>query len=196
MLRGFSGRPYYSQEGTTGSPKAVEPSPQTEPGSGQQPAANNGGDEKRFTQADVDAIVKDRLDREKRKTEEAAERARKAAEQKALEEQGNWKQIAEQHQAEVAKLQSEIEAGKQTSKDLDRYRSALKQHVEAQRKDLPDHIKKLLEKLDEVEQLTWLTENREALNKPEQQRLGTPARREAPKPQQQPAEQPKRRINF
>jgi len=50
--------------------------------------------EKTFTQADVDRIVKERLERDRVK-------AQKDAEEKALKDQGEWKKLAEQREAET-----------------------------------------------------------------------------------------------
>lgn len=73
------------------------------------------GAEKTFTQADVDRIIKERLEREKRKAEEKAEEARREAERKALEEQGKYKEMYEQLekdlQAEKARV---LETRKET----------------------------------------------------------------------------------
>lgn len=52
-------------------------------------------DEKKFTQKDIDQIVKDRLERERKKQEDAAAKAQADAEKKALEEQGKHKELAD-----------------------------------------------------------------------------------------------------
>lgn len=56
---------------------------------------------KTFTQEEVDALIRERLAREKRKAEEKAEEARKEAEQKALAEQGKYKEMYEQLQKDL-----------------------------------------------------------------------------------------------
>lgn len=57
----------------------------------------SGGEEPKFTQADLDRIVKERLAREKRKAEEEAEKRRK-------EEEGEYKELYETSQKEFAEF--------------------------------------------------------------------------------------------
>lgn len=57
----------------------------------------SGGEEPKFTQADLDRIVKDRLAREKRKADEEAEKRRK-------EEEGEYKELYETAQKELAEF--------------------------------------------------------------------------------------------
>lgn len=68
---------------------------------GEPDKAEGGGEGKTFTQADVDRIVKERLEREKKKREEAIQKERDEAERKRLEEQGEYKELAEKLQAQL-----------------------------------------------------------------------------------------------
>src|SRR5699024_8773978 len=63
-------------------------------------------DEKLFTQEQLDKIVKDRLEREKRKQEAELEEAR-------LKEQGNYKELLEKAQQTIAELENEKTAYEQ-----------------------------------------------------------------------------------
>lgn len=54
-----------------------------------------------FTQADVDRIVSERLQRAERKAADATAKATAEAEKRAAEEQGKWKELYEKTQAEV-----------------------------------------------------------------------------------------------
>lgn len=63
-------------------------------------------DEKLFTQEQLDKIVKDRLEREKRKQEAELEEAR-------LKEQGNYKELLEKAQQTIAELENERTAYEQ-----------------------------------------------------------------------------------
>jgi len=65
-------------------------------------------DDKKFTQAELDAIVKERLDREKKQRDKAAAEAKKKAEEKALAENQEWKKLADEREAELAKIQAEL----------------------------------------------------------------------------------------
>lgn len=65
------------------------------------PDATGTPSEARFTQADLDRIVKDRLAQAKTQAEKATQKAREEAERKAAEEQGKWKELYEKTLAEA-----------------------------------------------------------------------------------------------
>lgn len=65
------------------------------PASGEQAART-------FTQADVDRMIAERLDRERKHSETKAQKAREEAERKAAEEQGEFKKLYELAQAKAA----------------------------------------------------------------------------------------------
>lgn len=114
-------------------------------------------------QGEFDSAIQSRLEREKQKRDADAEKARKEQEAKTLEEQGNFKTLAEQRAQELADARSKLDAAANDKKALERYQGALKAQLDSARKDLPAHITALLDKLDPVDQLTWLAENRETL---------------------------------
>jgi len=136
---------------------------QTDGGTNAQTGTEPTKTERTFTQAELEAIVKDRLERQKRASEAQAEKTRQDAEAKALAEQGEFKALAEQHAARIAELEQETEASKALAKERDRYQAALKKHLDSQRADLPPHITALLDRLDVADQLDWLADNRAAL---------------------------------
>lgn len=133
---------------------------------------NGGTDERRFTQAELDAVVRDRLEREKKQSERATAKAREEAEAKALADQAEWKTLAERRAEQLTAAESKAAEVETVQAKADRYEAALKTHLDAQRKDLPAHILALLDKLDPVEQIEWIAGNREALAKPQS---GVPA---------------------
>ena len=55
---------------------------------------------KTFTQAEVDALIAQRLERAKKSTEEAAEKAKAEAERKAAEQQGEYQKLYETEKAQ------------------------------------------------------------------------------------------------
>lgn len=185
MLIRNSARMLLAADGTNGGAPATTPdaSQSTEDATG-----TNGGTDAKPTapaksfateadfQAEVDRILKDRLERAETKAQEKARKAAEAAEAEAAAKNGEWKDLAEKRGATLATLESEnatlteqTDAQKAT---LTRYEKALKAHVEAQSADVPDGVKTLLSKLDPVEQLEWLAANRETLM--QQQRQGVP----------------------
>lgn len=150
MLRGYIGKRHSADTG--------QPAPENV-----TTAAEPVKTEKTFTQAELEQVVKDRLDRAQRKAQADADKARQDAEAKALAEQGEFKTLAEQRAARIAELEAATEAGKATTKQLERYQASLKKHLDAQRADLPTHIVALLDRLDVADQLEWLAENRAAM---------------------------------
>ena len=74
-----------------------------------QSGADNaeGGAEKTFTQAELDAIIEDRLKRERRKAADAADAARKQAEADAAAKNGEWQKLAEQREQELKQARAE-----------------------------------------------------------------------------------------
>lgn len=63
-----------------------------------------------FTQADLDRIIKDRLDKERSKSEQAQAKAKADAEAQALAEQGKYKEIADKLQADLQAAQAAVKA--------------------------------------------------------------------------------------
>jgi hypothetical protein len=112
--------------------------------------------EKTFSQAELEAIVKDRLERANRKAEAEREQARKDAEAKALAEQGEFRTLAEQRQSRIAELEAETNAAKSTQKTLERYQEAVKGLVTPRLEALPDALKARIASLDPLEALEWL----------------------------------------
>jgi len=84
--------------------------------------------EKKFSQADMDRVVKERLEREKKKTEETAAKAKADAEAAALAEQGKYKELAEKSQKEAEAKQAEKEKAEAELKSL-KLRSAFEKAV-------------------------------------------------------------------
>lgn len=70
----------------------------------------NESEQPKFTQADLDRLVGERLAREKAKTEKAVAEAKADAERKQLEEQNDFKALYEQSQARVAEIEAQAKA--------------------------------------------------------------------------------------
>lgn len=130
--------------------------PAIEPLTGNDPAKT---DDKRFSQADLDAAIKDRLERERKKTEREKLEAEAKAKESALAEQGEFKTLAEQRATEIASLKAQVEDGQKAHKLIDRYTDVLSKTLAAQLSQLPDPIKDLLSKHDPADALEWLAAN-------------------------------------
>jgi hypothetical protein len=111
-------------------------------------------EEPKFTQADVDRILKERLEREHSKAQKAAEKARADAEAKAMAEQGKYKELAEAAQGKVGELEPYKERA-------ERLEAVLLKRWDTEKPSVPDYILPLLEKMPVDERLDYVTENRE-----------------------------------
>lgn len=140
---------------------------------GNQKGSNNGNpqagaitfaSEADFQKA-LDEKLKDRLERERKKSEEAAKKAADDAKAEAAKKNGEWQVLAEQREKELGDLQAKLSEFEPTQQRLQRYSEALQKNLEAQRTGLPDPIIKLLDKLDIAEQLEWLAANKEVILK-------------------------------
>lgn len=112
-----------------------------------------------FTQAELDAIVKDRLERQKRASEAATEKAKKDAEAAVLAQQGEFKALAEQRQAELDVIKPKAD-------QVESLEAALHALLETQKAGLPKPILALLNKLPATEQASYLKDNAAELRKP------------------------------
>ncbi len=140
---------------------------------GNQPGSNNGtpptgsitfASEAEF-QKKVDEMLKDRLEREKKKAEEAAQKAAANAEAEAAKKNGEWQKVAEAKEREIAENAKKLAELDAISGKATKFETALQKQLETLRKDLPASITALLDKLDAAEQLEWLAANRESLTK-------------------------------
>lgn len=68
---------------------------------------NSGTSDAKFTQADLDRIVNERLERERTKSQKDAAKAQADAEAKVLTEQGKYKELFEKQQADLQAAQAE-----------------------------------------------------------------------------------------
>jgi hypothetical protein len=142
--------------------------------------SENSGTEVKLTpeqQALFDKALKARLARERKNLRaeleaEATSREEKAkqdAEKQRLAEQGEFKKLNETLTAEAEKAKTSLEAATGTvatlTQERDAYRAAVESMLTAQREGLPEHIAALLDKLNPLDQLTWIAENAEEVNK-------------------------------
>ena len=68
------------------------------------------GDDRTFTQAEVETLIRERLDRERRKAEEAAKLAQEKAMQEAAAKNGEWQKLAEAAAKKAEELERAIKA--------------------------------------------------------------------------------------
>lgn len=106
-LQHFAEEPKELDEDTTTGDNVPEGSEGTDEA---ETKGSEGEGEKRFTQAELDQIIADRLAREKRAQEKAEQDAADAAEQERLKEQGEYKTLLENAQQALADKEAEIAA--------------------------------------------------------------------------------------
>ena len=111
-----------------------------------------------------------RSERERAAEFEKAEKARKAAadeaERKRLEEQGQYKDLADQAAARAAELEGQITQLQPLTERVTALETALKTYLDREREGLPAHILALLDTQDVVEQRAYIAANRAALKPP------------------------------
>ena len=174
MFRLLNGGLFFDKESGAGSGEKPVDGPEAVADQAKAEAGNDANkdapktEEKQFSQADVDRIVKERLDRERKKSEKTTAKAKKDAEDAALAKNQEWEQLATKRQQEIETLQktnAELEAYKQQA---DRYKLALDTQLADIKKGLPKFVLPLIEKMDPVEAMKYIAENREELGvKPE-----------------------------
>lgn len=91
--------PAATEAPVTPAPAATPPADATGP--------NSGASDRTFTQAELNQIIKERLEQERGKAQKEAAKAQADAEAKVLAEQGKYKELFEKQQAELQAAQAE-----------------------------------------------------------------------------------------
>jgi hypothetical protein len=110
-------------------------------------------------QKHIDSLLKDRIEREQRKAQKLADDAKAKAEADALIAQGKFQELAESQAIELANLKPLVEQIEAEKAETERYRKAMTTMLESQRAELPAPIIALLDRLDPLEQLEWISKN-------------------------------------
>lgn len=139
---------------------------------GQDPNAENGEqpkeEAKAFTQAELDAIVKERLERERKKAEKLAAEAKTKAEEETLAKQQEWEKLALKREADNATLKGQLDELQPTLEQAQSRIAALEKALNSQVAALTEGLDKgivtLLNNRPVEEQLVWLTEYRANLS--------------------------------
>lgn len=142
MLRGF----FTADSGaSTGAATADPPKAETPP----EPSA---ADEKKFTQAELEQQIKERLARQQRQFDAQQRDAQAALEAKQLEEQAEWQKLANRRADEIRDL-------KPRAALAENYEKGVRALLDVLTADQPVNILTLLEKLPLPDQLDWLIAN-------------------------------------
>ena len=152
-----------------GDEKSPEPRPKGEADKGET-----------VPKSEVENIVRARLQAYQDDQKKKADKDQKAAVDKALKDQGDFAKLADARLVEVDDANRRVAELEPAVAERDRYRASLQKHLEARRKDLPDHILGLLDKLDPADQLDYLAEHGDAIKAPPPEpkpKGSTPSRR-------------------
>lgn len=120
-------------------------------------------EDKKFTQAEVDQIIKDRLTRESKRSEEKADQARRQAEEEALTKNNEFQKLAEKRQQTITELETQVKDLTPIKEQAEKYKSALDKYLTEAKKTLPKLVLPLVENLDIVDALEYITANAKEL---------------------------------
>ena len=147
-------------EATTTTTAPMTPEQMTATPTGQSGGATAATETISMTQAELDKLISERLDRERTKATKQADAARKASEDKALADAAQWKELAEKRATDLTALQAKAELA-------ERQGVVIEQIYKTRLSGLSASIRKAVESLpvdDMLARLAWLDSN-EALFK-------------------------------
>lgn len=148
--------------------------------------------EKKFTQADLDAIIQKRLARAEEKQKEAIQAASTLAEQETLAAEKKWQELAGVHEARVKTLEP-LEAQVKVYQEM--VGGMLKDRVKALGDAAKTAVAGLPKSMSALEKLNWLSKN-EGLFEAGTSRIGTPAKRKAQRKDKSPADMGHRQLRI
>lgn len=129
----------------------------TDAGSNSSTVGTSGREARLFSQAEVDRIIRDRLDRQSRTLAAQVEKERSTAEASIADERRQLIEELEQKASENLQLKATADRVRRYEEALALYAKSLKEHV-------PQHVLTLVERLDLAEQLEYLTAHREVVS--------------------------------
>ena len=124
---------------------------------------------KTFTQAELDAIIADRLKRQEEKLSKSAKQTAEAEAEKKLAEAAEYQKLAETRAERIAEHEKRIAELEQSQAQADKYGAALSTYVEKLSANVPSEITALLASMDAADRLSWLTSNAEKFAKAAEQ---------------------------
>jgi hypothetical protein len=151
---------FFATDTGGGAPTSEGGGKNTAPPPGGQPAAPSGedkgklADEARFTQADIDRMIKARLAEEETRTAKKTEADRKKTEEDALAKNAEWQTLAETRLTELTALKPQAERAAVLATRMNTV-------IDAQIADWPDEVRALDPGADAIEaRLDWLEKAR------------------------------------
>lgn len=125
------------------------------PGSETQPVPAEKSGEKLFTQAELDRLIDERLQRERKKAETQAEKAQREADEKHKIEQGEWQKLAEERKTQLEQLAPKSELA-------DRLSELVAKQLDTEIATWPDSVRAIMPKPESslLERLEWAERTR------------------------------------
>jgi hypothetical protein len=115
-------------------------------------------------QVELERVLKERLEREHKKSEAATEKVRKQAEEDALTKNKEFETLAEQRKTKVGELEAQVAELIPLKDQVEKYKGAMDTILKAQMAKLPKALLPLLEKLDPIEKMQYLADHAKELN--------------------------------
>lgn len=175
-------------------PERVEqaPAPRAEQ---EQPSPTAGDEKPRISfseeqQREIDRIIAERLERERRRAERERAEAERRAREAALAENQEWQKLAEERAARIAELEAELARLRDADQRLQRYMAVVQRNVETQLKAAPKIVQEALARLDPLEQLELLAQYADEIRP----RSGVPPTPNGAAPQAIPEDERRRRT--
>lgn len=147
--------------------------PQPTPATSPDPTTAQPGNERTFTQAELDRIVTERLERAQRTAEAEQARIQREADEARLTEQNEFRTLAEQRAERIVEL--EAAAGQVTTltEERDNALAVVRELVAGELEAAPDYVRDAIAERGPVEQLRYLNQHRDKWSNPTTPR-GTP----------------------
>jgi fused signal recognition particle receptor len=114
-------------------------------------------------QRELERIIAERLERERRKLERERAEVERRAREAALAEQQDYQRLAEERAQRIAELEAEVARLRDVEATLDQYRALMQQQNEALLRQAPKVIREALTRLDPLEQARFLAEHADEL---------------------------------
>lgn len=142
---------------TTEPTTEAQPTPATSP----EPTTATTQDARMFSQADLDRIVNERLERERRRAESEQERVRREAEEARLAEQNEFRTLAEQRAERIVELELSASQVETLATERDAALEVVRELVAVELEGAPDFVRDAISERDPVAQLRYLNQHRD-----------------------------------
>lgn len=142
-------------------PKTDDPEVEktTDPAPSEQ--AGQKDDEKKFSQADLDRYVTERLNRDRERRAAEQKKADEAAEEKRLQEQAEFQKLAETRAEKIVELEAKVSGFEPIQTERDEAMAVIQKIVDAELEHAPDYVKDAISERSAIKQLEYLTEHRD-----------------------------------